>query len=896
MAAAIVIRCPSVMAAKKGNTEISLDILDKKLWTGGEGVSTVANRTASGKRVLLVSAGADAKELLFSCDEVDTDITDATELVAEISVRAGGGDGEYPLSVSVMGDGASYTYETGVSAGENVLYIPLSEFDSQRISGISFSLDTSESPVNYVMISALSADDHFTYTYKDIFSSPVVDSSAPFERAEDSMTLFFENGGCDAILYFGETYTRSDNVCVWLTFDTKFDSTLTARAAYSDGSEKASSVQTVTGGDTYSFVIQGGFEKLTFDFSDVKGDNAFVKLIGAGIDLLDSVTHTAGTVSTCRYDGKKIVVEGSLSTDASVDYYGSKLLLYAIPAVKAADYNVSDYKPCAQTGFSTKFSISCTFDVTYAQYFYAVYLDTDGGLVLVDDVCCVNSVSAVSPVQNIVYSLYGADATDAFEVNAGSVIVDVSVKELFQTEDVYSAVSYIYKKNYYFNSRLIERMDAEMDFYRSAGISVYLRICSGEETELDISSVSGESFAKLCATVGFLAERYSDTCGFIMGEGLNCYGEISSAEEWDLLSRFISVFFETVKSKLPAASVILPFSSDGDVNAQKSATVLYYYLGKYNGGSTVSLFETYTGTAGVLESAVRLAAMSSAYMGSSDGAAVLWTPPEGIDTVKTVADYRTLCSESLSFGMRFAALNVNAAPDIEKLYYALGIAANDGKLAQTHTYSFDASLENKIFKGAYSLWDFTSSYDTAGWVSGGSFEAPVTVKGVDKTRVLMAQTQSGSDAAGVLIGKLPYSVDMSKLYARVTLNVLSDKADEAVVTVVFGSGEARAEYTVTVPCNSRQEILCDMYDFSEAAFVDYSAITVRGAKNASVQLSKIELCSTTKDEAALEERVMREETAAGNPVLYAVIIGGAAVTVAIFAVLVRKKRRGIDYE
>ncbi|MBQ4066027.1 MAG: hypothetical protein IJD22_00145, partial [Clostridia bacterium] len=122
-----------------------------------------------------------------------------------------------------------------------------------------------------------------------------------------------------------------------------------------------------------------------------------------------------GAISSCRYDGKELTVSGSLSNDASVQYYGSKIFLYAIPASAVPSYDLSELSPIAQTGFSTKFRISADLDRTYAEYFYLTVLDTKEGLLPIGGLTAPAGGQVSATATNAVSAIHGADAADLFE-------------------------------------------------------------------------------------------------------------------------------------------------------------------------------------------------------------------------------------------------------------------------------------------------------------------------------------------------------------------------------------------------------------------------------------------------------------------------------------------------
>jgi len=204
---------------------------------------------------------------------------------------------------------------------------------------------------------------------------------------------------------------------------------------------------------------------------------------------------------------------------------------------------------------------------------------------------------------------------------------------------------------------------------------------------------------------------------------------------------------------------------------------------------------------------------------------------------------------------------------------------------------YEASLEQTSFKSTYGLWDFTDSYDTANWVSGGSFSAPFTAKGEAGGRVLMAQNTGASDGSGILICRAEPSLDLSGLSARFTLSVSSETAKSADVSIIFGSGDSRAEFTASVLCNAETALVCDMSEFAGAGKIDYASVIIRGGVDADVRVSKVEMCSDTLDSEALEARFYKESADIHRPILYAALVFIAAGTVAVFSALAKKRRR-----
>ena len=183
--AAFFVSCPLSLAVKEEDTVISLDVLDEKRWKGLEGIANIVSRKASGKKVLSASAEEGTTRISLRCDMKKVDLADASELVIELYVRSGAEKSD--LSVLLKFENYSYTYDTVVSSNEATVRIPLESDADKKLVSMTLTLDAGESHINYLMLLSATADDHYTYSYTERFSSPTVLSSTPFERSEDSM-------------------------------------------------------------------------------------------------------------------------------------------------------------------------------------------------------------------------------------------------------------------------------------------------------------------------------------------------------------------------------------------------------------------------------------------------------------------------------------------------------------------------------------------------------------------------------------------------------------------------------------------------------------------------------------------------------------------------------------
>jgi len=80
-----------------------------------------------------------------------------------------------------------------------------------------------------------------------------------------------------------------------------------------------------------------------------------------------------------------------------------------------------------------------------------------------------------------------------------------------------------------------------------------------------------------------------------------------------------------------------------------------------------------------------------------------------------------------------------------------------------------------------------------------------------------------------------------------------ESTDTAELTFIFGSGDARAEYALTVPVGVPVDILCDLSTFPQADTVDFSAISLRCASAATLDITRISCCSDQFDTSSLAQ-------------------------------------------
>ena len=887
------------VSAEKEKTEskyLPLDIFSEDIWEGTEGTERISKRSAQGSPIMAFTSEKGAEKISVTASFEPIDLSEYNEIVFEMQAR--GGAEKYPVTVTLKAKEDSYTHSGTVFSSGNTLYVPIPEAIRGSLSSITLDFDTAEEPLTYITLLSATADDNFTYAHLNTFSATDILSDDKTEITETNIRLFFTENSASLTPVWKESFEKSQSILVWVKLKGLSSGSLLCSERYKEENEdtgeityteKETSSQAVTYDGTYVFICEGGFDTLSFKFFSAAAENKYIDITECGITLLSEKELTAGSISSCRFDGKKLTVQGSLASDASVKHYGSKLLLYAIPVAKAGEFNVEEYTPVAQESFSTKFSISVSSDKFYMQSFYRVYLDTKDGKIPVGDFTLADCAYSAPPPSSSVSSLYASDVGDVFETNASSVIIDLKAGQLFEHDQIYSALSYSYGTTYYFNRDYLAALDNSMSFYKSAGISVYLRLYSDREGyAFEYAADTSSSVSVMCAVSTFLSERYPWLSGFIMGPAVNSKKAVISADEAESTARLYALLTECAKSKNPSCTVFLPISKGG-ADPYLTTALIQYYLAKYSSGNTAVLYEGTDINESDCMFSLKLSQIATMFGNASDGAAILCRFDSGTSADTVCSSYRVGCKSAASAGLRFCALDVSRISDTEGLYDSLKVMLDTENVIASSITELSAKTEISKLSATYPIWDFTTSYDTSDWVAGGSFDLCESARG-DSGRVLMSRSSLDLSSAGILVGKLDEPLDLGGLSAILELYIKCPESSSASLSVIFSSGNQRYEYSASVACNTPVSLQCDIPAALQGVKTDYAAIIVRGAESPELQLSRVYVGSSSATAEELKARFAVNTEKEADPVLYLSVISVVALSVTVFSVLIRKRK------
>ena len=896
-------------------------------WSEGYGVLSIARRRSEKGTALFVSATQEEKTYMnlsvYSEDGID--VSGYTELCLEVALS---GNNECTLTIDVSTEAGAFSSECRIKPGsQQKAYFPLAgDICMYPVNSIDLTVYCSDgAPTSFTLFGA-SADKGYVYSYMTLFSATdVYCNSGDLELFQDSILVTPVSGKAE-LGFYGKIASSDENKdsLVWIQLEGASSGNVSANVSYNGTQQRTVGAQSLyRGRRTYAFVISGKYDALSFVFDGVKsGSDGAVTVTGAGKRSAweRRSDDYKGSITSCKFDSAtgNVTVSGAVARDAAVEYINGTLELYAIPLWESGGNAVDVREPIAAMGVSTRFELSASPSEPYSLCKYVVILRRDertafvAAPVMADSgsASALNVSSSATPLT--VSGLYGTGSAEIFESNVSSTVIDVCAGKLFETEDIYAAQLYALGSSYfYFDTGYLSEITSQVRFCSSAGAKVYLRLMSGSSGKtFEFSAVSKDSLLKLYAVASFLSETCPEINGIIPGGPVDFSENGEGAQKYAVLCAVIN---ESLKSKAAANSqnrcVVIPVAqSSSDIAPEQSAALTSALVSRSLSELTSSsymLMYHVNGTDGVgsdgsaaLEAAHTSGVFTSA--GSSiAGTGVMWEPGDE-DPEWVINTFSSLCAKAAETGLScsvLSAANLNVNGDFyDRLKRALS--------SDDHTLLKGEAVENdsENHTGRYSLWDFTDSYDTAGWVSGGSFTGAYSAAGFSGGRALQATISQGSKEAGILVCWLKNSLDLTSVFEAEVAFCLADSGSgfavkqsqnmrKAEISVIFGSGEERAEYFATVDVGRNYTLSCDLSKFNHSFAVDYVAILVRGADGVDAQLYKMSACSDTYTDEELAEKL--SPTAAKITVPPAAAIASvimAAATVAIFAALVRRKR------
>lgn len=871
---------------------INVDILHDDMWTGNN--MRISDRYISGKSAISASPQNGASEFKLRSSFEGIPLTDCSELVLSISLQ--GVLSEYEVSV-ILGSGEyrSDAYITSVKCrGIQKIYIPFSPQIAASLDYIEISVPGNELPI-YAIFHDITADNKYTYDALERFDSDNIEcTTGDASASADGITVFPDSTGKAVVSMSFLTDTESDGTyIVWLDASCNASGSVRAEAEL-NGKEVPSSKNQIVASGSHSnvFIVEGAFSKLNFIFEELNfigNDSNNIQLTGAGVLYVGKNAEMSdiGSVISCKYENGRIAVKGELDEKASLEYVDSKLGLYVIPLWENAN-GVFDEAPEITSGFSTLFTLYAEPQENYMNCMYQPVIVTDDeNIPICPPVMPYSAMQGSSAAQAaFVYSLDRASPSGALEANADSEIIDIYVDRLLEARDIYSASLYSFRgSTYYFDREYFEELSRRIEFASKIGISVYARLVCQNSPGLDFDVLDADSLERFCAVCDYLKSSFSGKIhGYIMGNTLNT-SELMSADEIDKISKLAAVFTEALRGN-GTAEIYLPFDAEGEVNPFAAYAALRYSMAKYSSATVAMLYSCTDNPENAAASVLRTVSIANSYGYQTDTSAVIWKSPANMNAETIVDIYSSLCKAVMTNDLRFAALDAGFSERNDNIYSILKENMAKERISSASAEVFNAFAEDKVSKGIYSIRNFENSYDTTGWIVGGSFESIMTEMSLLKDGRALRTHSNGNGSKGMLAYRFDTPIDMSKTDAEISLGIASDNDGVAEVTIIFGCGELRREYSAFVEYNNPVKLICNMGDL---ALAEYTAVIVKGSSDCTAELYSVSLHSDEQTDEEMKDRYSKKQTDALNPFMYVSIILVAAVTVAVFSVFAKRK-------
>ncbi len=851
------------------NTELAKRVymLNKNEWIAISGIDSIRTRRSGSNDVLFITGEGDSKKMSASYEPRRfPSIEKFNELSFDVKCSTNG-NVNYSLTY-YYGDKSFTDTAENVSPERRLIRFRIPEEAHKNYERMVFTVSSSEDAIiNSCTILAVHGDDFRSYSYIERFASNRVEMPPEATDLDDCIEVVpaAEGSSLKCIL---EKPFEGDTVLVTMRIYSPYAGILTVK---NEATDKVQTTAMYRGEATYCFIISGVQDSITVGFSagEASGGKAvrFISLSPTAVTR--SVETTYGTVESCIFDGKKVTVKGSIPSETAVKYIKSRLALYRIPYDSGEAYELSE--PIAEMRISTSFTLSAAVDYDHTRYRYVAAI-VDGKKILPISspyYAFVRSERNTNVAQGCEIGLSETDAVSALSAKVGRIVLDADCNKLIRPS--YEAGSIVrityHDKVFYLDGDQINQLASQVEFYTAAGIKVYLRVTDSAE---EGSRENQEDV--LCAAASYLAEKFPELGGMIlsaeMNKGESIIGDAAEA------SRLLALFKGAIRNKNTDCRILA--SADPD---SISRAVMMAYYNKLSGVDNVDLFfECSMNTEDIVEAKALFD--SAAMAGSAYRSLELYCGGGGESA------HGEIYSGAVKAGVSAVVFSA-AGMDSDGVVGAV----EEMRENKTTVYEYGVLVGDFEYAGECSLWDFKGSYDTFGWLSGGSCLSPQTVRAsLGEGRAMRSIISPRNSESGVLIRWFDGVTDISFAdHMRFSLYTENTSSENIPLKVVLGAGSARAEYKTELVAGE-STVTVDLGGFAQANKLDYVALILEARSEASVEIADVSLLSErmTDDQlkARIAPRIEPERDMASVWIFFGAVLSS---TVIIFAVLTKKK-------
>lgn len=638
----------------------------------------------------------------------------------------------------------------------------------------------------------------------------------------------------------------------------------------------------------------------------------------------------------------ELVISGSVAQSALAERLRDELVVYAVPYTTELSNDQSDFSFAAKELLRGRISMNFELTVdreTAAQYvgayrFFVVLEGKEGGALLAPprgiDAASLN-VGEMSIV-----GIEGASAVGVFESNSTHVIVDLPFDELIlmaissaEPGAMQNAQRHVTADDttIYFNEELLESVLAEISFYNSARIEVYLRITDATGSFLEnVVALNEKNLSVYSSILKFLLSREEiadkrAVSGIILGEAVayteQLYRETDVYAYTLHLAELMRVTYSAAYPYLDPTKfcVVLPVASGGlynnavyqmlSVQIERMGDMPWLLL--YCFGSE----ETENGQdfSRALSEAQILLEASQAFGYGESAELTFCYEPDGNFTAETLSrQYEALCSAAEKYRPRTVFISIDYLNDSikEPFYRLMKHVREEDKNSQIEEFAAEYRTETEEDDeetGRYALWDFQNVYYSNGWVAGGAISGcDVGWSGIfsDYNGVYSRALQTpiypdyeAGTASGIVLRNFSRAIDLSSVDEVSFVFAIDGDAEVSTVIFTLGNESTRAEYSLSgVEPGVVHRVTCSLADYGARDAVSYIGVMAYSEDSASLEIETVEFGSdalTAQEIEALFRSASASDADKNYTVFYIAGVVGA-LSLCIFALMIRRDR------
>lgn len=809
---------------------------------------------------------------------------------------------EYIVTVTLYSRGPSYSHETVCDVGEWVrLEVPVGGYSLRTdIVGISVTVTarTEDEPrsmlsfrldgIEAVTLRDTSFEERFLCSSFDSRGGRIVYDESGFY----SLTYSSGRGrilGYPTIRNRGGAHERD---VIRFTISCTERITTELEVTYLDGSVSTTDGSYVNGGGVATslcFELDGIGNIYSFSLRVYGEEAGEVRLYGAGILTLPETSAAGiGTVDVCRVltDGE-VNLRGTVPSATVAEYMDGDIAVFCVPVYGDAAEHIASADPCVVIDMTTRFNITISPSVLPNGYramrFVAAICRGEERIMI--SIPRLPSFSeeiggrlpaSRDSIKGMTYAPTAA--------GAAVTVVDVDLSNLFGTAlsgRLYSFGGVVY----YFDNGYIAELDGAVKSASLTGTSCILRLRdpNGMGSFDVLSADNEESFSELYAAVDYLTSRYSTVDnGFISGIAVgdsiytDRYGvDTAPAERALTEARALSAVYQIGRGNIAGFRVLLPIGgmfADADTVCDAAAMLrcLSVAMGEF-GTVPYDIMIMSDAPIGIFDAAVSYAGTLG--KNAPAGYYVVYTPGDVSDAHSLLADYTDLYYDACERG-DIAGFLLSVGEDtvpgeeltafyenfylIDTSEYAkaeayAGVPAHDEIPERAHPITVLRGTSGAAagdITGSYNIFDFTDSFDAAGWFSVSGDGECLTVR-TSSGRALRADAES----RGVM-----YSCAQTPLDLRETpvlrIEAYDSYSGTYELTVYSDSSVFRSDLSLSEYSSS---YIVDISGFPGIGGVTGISITPIGG-DGTLYLSRVTVCSRTHDDATVRDMFVTPPT------------------------------------